>query len=190
MNPLTLDAPVTMMNRTSNHTDKSVSDSPLSKTNHVKFAEEQQVHKVLRRRSQISRQSMAGIWFDTEDFDQFLDEIEKSVDKLEQGKRLKDKKYSALGLENLTEEGSALRQAYQEDAWDAVLWEQHYQREDGKRSSLGIAQAYRDASRDAEQKAIHMALQVHKEVRVYLADDDSSSSLGIESSQNISHRSE
>jgi hypothetical protein len=141
-------------------------------TKNVKFAAEEQVHSVLRRRSQISRQSKTGIWFDGEDFESFMDEIEKSVDKLEQGKRLKDKKYSALGLENLTEEGSALRRAYQEDAWDAVLWEQHYQREDGKRSSFQIAQAYRDVSRDAEQKAIHMALQVHHEVLTYLTTDD------------------
>jgi hypothetical protein len=141
-------------------------------TKNVKFAEEEQVHSVLRRRSQISRQSMADVWFHGGDFEAFLDDIEKSVDKLDKGKRLKDKKYSALGLENLTEEGSALHQAYQEDAWDAVLWEQHYQREDGKRSSVQIAQKYRDVSRESEQKAINMALQVHHEVLKYLTADD------------------
>eukprot|EP00980_Cylindrotheca_fusiformis_P030288 scaffold24629_cov117-Cylindrotheca_fusiformis.AAC.1 len=112
---------------------------------------------------------MNGIWFEGDDFESFLDEMEKCLDKIQNGKQLKDKKYSALGLEHLTEEGSALRQAYLEDAWDAVLWEQHYQRENGKQSDFRIAQVYRDVSRDAEQKAICKARQVHREIRDYLS---------------------
>lgn len=151
--------------------ESTPTDRPFSPRS-VKFADEEKVHAVLKRRSQFSRQSMVDIWFQGEDFEDFMDEIEYSVDKLERGKRLKDKKYSSLGLENLTEEGSALRRAYQEDAWDAVLWEQHYQREDGKRSSVLISQVYRDVSRDAEQRAVEVAIKVHREVMKLCTEDD------------------
>ena len=154
-----------------NETTATTPHRPLSPRS-VKFADEEQVHNVLKRRSQFSRQSIADIWFQGDDFEDFMDEIDYSVEKLEQGKRLKDKKYSSLGLESLTEEGSALRRAYQEDAWDAVLWEQHYQREDGKRSSVQISQLYREVSRDAEQRAVEIALRVHREVMKFCTQDD------------------
>mmetsp|Transcript_2092 Transcript_2092/g.4719 ORF Transcript_2092/g.4719 Transcript_2092/m.4719 type:complete len:333 (+) Transcript_2092:50-1048(+) len=142
----------------------SHSNAPPRTKKGVKFADEEVVHDVLRRRSQISRQSMAGIWFDGEDFESFIEDVEKSVDKLERGKRLKDKKYSSLGLESLTEEGAALRQAHKEYAWDTVLWEQNQQQEEGNRSSEQLAEAYREASRDAEVRAVRLARQVSDEV--------------------------
>ncbi|KAL3927664.1 MAG: hypothetical protein SGBAC_012991 [Bacillariaceae sp.] len=143
-------------------------ESSLQRKKSVQFADRQEVHDVLRRRSQISRQSMQGIWFDGEDFSDFVEDMEKCVDKMENGKRLKDKKYSSLGLESLTEEGSAIRQAHKENAWDAVLWEQEYQREEGKRSSIQIAEAYIQISRESQLYAHEQAQHVHEEVENYL----------------------
>ncbi|CAJ1937502.1 unnamed protein product [Cylindrotheca closterium] len=134
---------------------------------HVKFADQPKVHDVLRRRSQISRQSLQGIWFDGEDFEDFVEDMNKCVDKMEQGKRLKDKKYSSLGLESLTEEGSAIRQANQEDAWDAVLLEQEHQQAEGKRSSIQIAEAYRQISFESQLYAQEQAQLVHDEMEQY-----------------------
>jgi len=111
---------------------------------------------------------MQGIWFGGEDFDSFMDDMEKCVDKMEQGKRLKDKKYSALGLESLTEEGSAIRQANQEDAWDAVLYEQEQQQKEGKRSSIQIAEAYRQISYESQLYAQEQAQLVQEEVEDFL----------------------
>mmetsp|Transcript_30011 Transcript_30011/g.72062 ORF Transcript_30011/g.72062 Transcript_30011/m.72062 type:complete len:204 (+) Transcript_30011:343-954(+) len=143
-------------------------ETPSPSKKKVQFADAQEVHDVLRRRSQISRQSMQGIWFGGEDFDSFMDDMEKCVDKMEQGKRLKDKKYSALGLESLTEEGSAIRQANQEDAWDAVLYEQEQQQKEGKRSSIQIAEAYRQISYESQLYAQEQAQLVQEEVEDFL----------------------
>ncbi|CAJ1948925.1 unnamed protein product [Cylindrotheca closterium] len=129
----------------------------------VKFADEEEVHGVLRRRSQISRKSMDGIWFDGEDFESFIDDIEKSVEKLEKEKQWKSNEYTSLGLECQTEKGSAIRQEYQELARDMVLWEQDQQKKEGRISSVQLAEAYREASRDAEVRAVKLARQVSDE---------------------------
>jgi len=153
----------------SNSSDEFLSPASLLRKKSVQFADEKkQVHDVLRRRSQISRQSMQGIWFDGDDFEDFVEDMEKCVEKMEQGKRLKDKKYSSLGLESLTEEGSAIRQANQEDAWDAVLYEQEQQREEGKRDSIQIAEVYQQISYESQIFAQELARQVHEEVEDYL----------------------
>ncbi|CAJ1949671.1 unnamed protein product [Cylindrotheca closterium] len=141
----------------------NLSNSPPRKKKGVKFADEEEVHDVLRRRSQISRESMHGIWFDGEDFESFIEDMEKSIKRLEKGKVLKDKKYSSLGLECQTQEGSALRQCQKEYAWDMVLWEQEQQQKEGRRSSMQLAEAYREASRDAEVRAVKSARQVSDE---------------------------
>ena len=140
----------------------------LNRKKSVQFSPEAQIHKVVKRRSQMSRQSMAGVWFEGEDFEDFVEDMEKCVEKMEQGKRLKDKKYSSLGLESLTEEGSAIRQANQEDAWDAVLCEQEAQREEGTRSSIQIMEAYQQISYESMLYAQELAQQVHEEVEDYL----------------------
>lgn len=131
-----------------------------------------EVHSVLKRRSQFSRESLAAIWFEGEDFEDFIDDARKTIDKMERGKEFKDKKYTTLGLESLTEEGMALKQGSRNDAWDAVMWEQEYQFRDGARSSVKLARAYQDVSRDSEMRAVHVALKLHKEVIKYLTSDD------------------
>jgi len=152
-----------MVNFTTEEADNSL------RKKSVQFADDKkEVHDVLRRRSQISRQSMQGIWFGGEDFEDFVEDMEKCVEKMEQGKRLKDKKYSSLGLESLTEEGSAIRQANQEDAWDAVLYEQEQQQKAGRRSSVQIAEVYRQISHESQLFAQELAQQVHEEVDDYL----------------------
>jgi len=144
----------------------TLSNSP-RKTKSVRFAEKEEVHETIRRRSQISRQSMKGIWCDEEDFDAFMDDALKCVRKIERGDRLKDKKYSSLGLEHQTDEGHALKQAHKEYAWDMVLWEQKEQQKEGRRCSSQIREAYREASRDAEVRAVELARQVSNEVQKY-----------------------
>ena len=135
----------------------------------VQWADSQvQVHDVVKRRSQMSRQSMQGIWFEGEDFEAFVEDMEKCVDKMESGQRLKDKKYSSLGLESLTEEGSAIRQANQEDAWDAVLGEQEQQWKEGRRSSIDISIAYQRISEYSAQYAHELAQAFHEELESYL----------------------
>ena len=137
----------------------------------VMFADKEEVHEVIRRVSQMSRESVKGIWCDEEDFEAFLKDTYKCVKKMERGERLKDKRYSALGLENRTEEGQALRDAQKEYAWSMVLWEQTQQKEEGTRSSLQIRDAYREASRDAEVRAVELARELSDEVKGYLSKD-------------------
>ena len=102
----------------------------------------------------------------------FVYEAQKTIEKMEAGKTIKDKKYTMHGLEGLTEEGMALKRGFRNDAWDAVLWEQEYQYRDGKRDSLLLSQVYREVSKDAEWHAMQSAAKLHREVVKYCTSDD------------------
>jgi hypothetical protein len=88
----------------------------------------------------------------------------KAVDKFEQGKTIQDKKYTVTGLEYFTEEGWALKVAFREDAYDAVLQEQVYPYQRGCCGSFLLAHAYHQVSADAQQRAIGRARQVRSDV--------------------------
>ncbi|CAJ1948923.1 unnamed protein product [Cylindrotheca closterium] len=148
--------------------------SPRTMPVRVRFAEEPVVHKVIRRRSQISRQSLEGIWFGGEDFEAFVDEVDESVKKIEHGEQLKETEETSLGLEALTEGAGDRRHENQEDAWDTVLGEQDDQWKAGITSPFEISRAYRKVSREAVLNAIEQARKVSDEVQAdkNCADDE------------------
>jgi hypothetical protein len=139
---------------------------------HVKFSESQEVHKVVPRLSSFSPEELQNIWFEGEDFQDFVDEALKTVEKMEQGKQLRDKKYTALGLEKLTEEGRALKAAFREDAYDAVMYGQEEQYLKGRRDSGLLAAAYSQVSKESQLRAFNLALQLRRDVIPYLTCDD------------------
>jgi hypothetical protein len=139
---------------------------------HVKFSDAQEVHSVVPRLSSFSPEDRQNMWFEGEDFQDFVDEALKTVEKMEQGKELRDKKYSALGLENYTEEGRALKTAFREDAYDAVMYEQEEQYQLGRRDSGLLADAYHRVSVESHKRAICLALRLRRDVIKYLTNDD------------------
>jgi hypothetical protein len=130
----------------------------------VRFADARRVHKVVRRLSSVSPEELANIWFESEDFHEFYDEIMKAVDKFEQGKTFRDKKCTATGLRHFTEEGQAMIGAMREDVYDAVMYEQDYQYQTDRRDSFLLADVYHQVSADAQHQAVSRARQVRSDV--------------------------
>ena len=103
--------------RTQQAIDGDASSSSFSEDRRVRFDDlPPEVHKVVPRVSQFSRESLAAIWFDEDDFQDFLDDMKDTIHRSERGKSLKDKKYTLSGLESYTEEGQALKRGFREDA--------------------------------------------------------------------------
>ena len=142
----------------------------------VHFDETQdEVYKVVPRLSTFTEEQREQIWFNDEDFDLMYDEIERTAEKMEQGKTLKDKKYTPLGLEGWTMKGRTQRKWNKEDAWDAVLDEQYRNLKDhGRRISTNVSHAYQNASRLAKEKARNVAAGIHDDVERYMAKEDGS----------------
>jgi hypothetical protein len=89
----------------------------------VSFATHDTVHHTIARQD-FSSEELKAAWFSEEEFLQILDQCNKQIHKMDQGKILKDKKYCARGLEALTRTGSITRSKSRAQSIQAVLEEQ------------------------------------------------------------------
>jgi hypothetical protein len=89
----------------------------------VSFATHDTVHHTIARQD-FSSEELKAAWFSEEEFLQILDQCNKQIHKMDQGKILKDKKYCARGLEALTRMGSITRSKSRAQSIRAVLEEQ------------------------------------------------------------------
>jgi hypothetical protein len=89
----------------------------------VSFATHDTVHHTIARQD-FSSEELKAAWFSGEEFLQILDQCNKQIHKMDQGKILKDKKYCARGLEALTRMGSITRSKSRAQSIRAVLEEQ------------------------------------------------------------------
>jgi hypothetical protein len=89
----------------------------------VSFATHDTVHHTIARQD-FSSEELKAAWFSEEEFLQILDQCNKQIHKMDQGKILKDKKYCARGLEALTRTGSITRSKSRAQSIRAVLEEQ------------------------------------------------------------------
>jgi hypothetical protein len=89
----------------------------------VSFATHDTVHHTIARQD-FSSEELKATWFSGEEFLQILDQCNKQIHKMDQGKILKDKKYCARGLEALTRTGSITRSKSRAQSIQAVLEEQ------------------------------------------------------------------
>ena len=152
---------------------KSKSNNTKSKKKGVKFdSSNDQVYKVLPRLSSITIDQKKELWFTKDEFNLMYDDCDKTVERMENGKLLKDKKYTSHGLEGWTNEGHYLRKYDKEDAWDAVLDQQYKtQKTYGRRISTNVSLAYQQVSKDAKQRAIDIAKSNHNDVNRYILKD-------------------
>jgi hypothetical protein len=89
----------------------------------VSFATYDTVHRTIARQD-FSSEELKAAWFSEEEFLQILDQCNKQIHKMDQGKILKDKKYCARGLEACTRMGSFTRSKSHAQSIRAVLEEQ------------------------------------------------------------------
>jgi hypothetical protein len=89
----------------------------------VSFACHDTVHRTIARQD-FSSEELKAAWFSEEEYLQILDQCNKQIHKMDQGKILKDKKYCARGLEGCTRMGSITRSKSRAQSIRAVLEEQ------------------------------------------------------------------
>ena len=93
-------------------------------------------------------------WYTDEEYDHISHRCQKEINKLNQGKELKDKKYCSRGLEHATTEEARFRCFIIDVSVQAVLEEQMEQRyQHGKKSTCddnAIAQVYRQVTSECD----------------------------------------
>ena len=163
---------VTSSSGGSSSKSKSKSNTKLKKKG-VKFdSSNDEVYKVLPRLSSITTDQKKELWFTKDEFNLMYDDCDRTVERMENGKLLKDKKYTSHGLEGWTNEGHYLRKYDKEDAWDAVLDQQYkMQKAYGRRISTNVSLAYQQVSKDAKQRAIDIAKSNQSDVNRYILKD-------------------
>ena len=164
-------AQANQQSRSSNGSSNGSSNK--SKKKGVQFdSKSNQIYKVVPRLSGITLEEKNELWFTKDEFNLMYDDCDKTIERLEQGKTLKDKKYTSHGLESWTNEGHYLRKYDKEDAWDAVLDQQkHTKRKYGRRISTNVSLAYQQVSKDAKQRAIDIAKSNQDDVNNYILKD-------------------
>ena len=112
----------------------------------------------ISRRSTYALSEMLAMWGDDEEHDKQRNELNEEVDKYEMGLHDSDNiNFTTMGVEHLIDETRYNEKVQlREDAYQAVLWEQHYQREEEDQilAEKGIVVGGDDASSaDAEAAA-------------------------------------
>ena len=88
---------------------------------------------------------------------------------MEEGSKLKDKKYCSRGLEGHTSIGAVLKKEKRSLAINAVLDEQMIQWEEGIFNEDAIAEIYCEASSRCQVRANIVGLKDHRETETYMA---------------------
>ena len=105
-----------------------------------------------------SEAELIACWYSEEEGNAIKRECLKIVKKMQAGKPISARKYSACGLEPFTPEGSDRRDLNKMNAYIAVLEEQERQRAGGFFSARSIAKQYRSAaSKQAHKEAAKRA---------------------------------
>ena len=133
----------------------------------VKFNLWEEVHEVPNAKS-LSKEEFNEIWYDPSDYDRMMDHCEKTVDLMEEGKRFKEKKLTALGLEHWTRTGYKKRQRNKYGGIDSVLNEQFAQWEEGVDDEESISELYQASAADSKMAAAANGLKLEREVQEYL----------------------
>ena len=108
------------------------------------------------------------LWFQKEEFDKIIAKSQVVIEKAALTKSLPGKKYCTRGLERLSPESSDQIMTQREDAWDAVLYEQDQQREEGTFDEDYIADLYKSSTQLNQDEAVERAQQDAAEVEEYL----------------------
>ena len=121
-----------------------------------------------------SREEIEQCWFLPEESFQITQRCIKEIIMLEEGTRLKDKKYCARGLETSTKLAQKAKTLNRRAAFDAVLDEQDEQddQNDGDFDDEAMADMYREVSKSCQMWAHVVAMQDQREAELIYDEDD------------------
>ena len=124
----------------------------------VRFPSRRQIMEQARqisRRSTYALSEMIAMWGDDEEHDKQRNELSEEVGKYEMGLHDSDNiNFTTMGVEHLIDESRYNEKVQlREDAYQAVLWEQHYQREEEDQilAEKGIVVGENTSPEDAAQ---------------------------------------
>ena len=146
-----------------------------------------EVYQVVPLASKLTPEDKKSLWFHEDEYQRMQYDCMKTVHKMEQGKELRDKKYSTTGLEHYTASGQEERYYIKGWGWKVVMDEQAAykweQSELGHRcSSTEMSLAYEQVSQYAKAKAYTSAQTIQEDVEQYLLQDDSTFLMLLENS--------
>ena len=147
--------------------DISIAASITTAQSSVRFAENI-VHPIPTL-DEMPPEVIQAVWYDDVDYQGFRKHCELSVEEIEKGKTLKDKKHSALGLDGWTKKGYEKRERHRIDSIDAVMDEQFAQWDDGKDDFDSIADLYKHKTEHPQMVANTKGLIIEREVKEYLS---------------------
>jgi hypothetical protein len=110
-------------------------------------------------RKELRPEEVRAAWYSAEEYSSIKDACLKQVNKIDQGKTLKDKKYCARGLEGHTRLGRITRSQNRSLSIDVVLDEQAIlQIDEGFVGEMTLAQVYQNTTSSCQVSAIAMGL--------------------------------
>ena len=139
----------------------------------VRFSERTYVRKTLSKKDYTS-QEVQACWYTSEENRRIHKRRRKEVRKIDEGNKLKDKKYCSRGLEGLTTVGAATKWSKRSLATNAVLDEQMIQWEEGVFDEDAIAEIYCKAVSSCQLWATIVGRRDHRETEAYSASTNAS----------------
>jgi len=143
-------------------------DSLPSTTSTIRFAQSEDVHHIPPV-EEMPPDVIKAVWYGDEDYSSFRKQCELTANKMEEGKTMKDKNHSALGLDAWTLQGHRRRERNRCDSVDVVLDEQFAQWDDGQDDHESIAQLYKARTEHPQMVANTKALVMEREVQEYMS---------------------
>jgi hypothetical protein len=128
---------------------------------HVRFSDQNCIRKTLSRMDYTVEECKAS-WLSREEGRKILRQCEKEVKKIDDGKKFKDKKFCARGLEGHTWIGSISKEQNRALAVNAVLGEQATQWEEDVFDEDAIAEIYYRASTSCQLRATLVGRRDHR----------------------------
>ena len=138
--------------------DESDHDSLQSNQTSIRFAQTEPEVRHIPMIDEMPPEVIQAVWWDDEDYSNFRKHCELSVEEIEKGKKLKDKKHSAVGLEGWTKKGYRIRERNRIDSIDAVMDEQFAQWDDGCDDHDSIAELYKAKTEHPQMVAVTKGL--------------------------------
>ena len=115
--------------------------SSFAKVTMIRFAQMEEIFEVPTVKD-FSPEEASAVWYHAKEYENFNEECEMTLAKIESGDRLRDKQYSAIALEGWTKDGDRKWRRNRIESLDVVLDEQFAQWKDGIEDFDTIAELY------------------------------------------------
>ena len=130
----------------------------------VSFASTARIKRILHLK-EYSKEELVTTWYQTADFDRIRQEINETIDLMEEGTLLDESRYCKRGIEFHTREGSKLRRDNRSMSLCALLEEQSIQNDEGENDVEMMARVYSEYTCRCSIAAHMVALSDYEIVR-------------------------